>query len=68
MSMNESSSSHNPYFTNPIPFKQEPKEEPIDNDNQSRDDSNGIKIVSQLLRYKQVLNQLKKVAQSFRIS
>ncbi len=62
-------SSNNPYFTNPIPFKQEPKEEPMENNNdQGNDDSNGLKIVSQLLRDKQVLNQLEKVAQSFRIS
>ena len=58
-----------PYFTNAIPFKHEPKEEPDTyNGGKSSVDSDCIKIVSHLLKDKQISNQLEKVAQSFRIN
>ena len=71
---------NSPYFTNPIPFKQEPSEMSSDMSNLNEqvntkaasdvaaadDDSNAISIVTHLLKDKQILNQLEKVAQSFR--
>ena len=70
---------NSPYFTNPIPFKQEPSEMSggeLSNINEqvnqkaasaaADDDSNAISIVTHLLKDKQILNQLEKVAQSFR--
>ncbi|RNA22140.1 hypothetical protein BpHYR1_051870 [Brachionus plicatilis] len=48
-----------PYFTNPIPFKQEPLEP-------NNKEPNQINIVNQLLKDKQILNQLEKVAQTFK--
>lgn len=50
-----------PYFTNPIPFKQEPLES-------NNKEPNTINIVNQLLKDKQILNQLEKVAQTFKFS
>ena len=61
--------SSNPYFTNPIPFKHEPNEHSDKmNSSDSVDDKNGFEIVSHFLKDKQILNQLEKVAQSFRIN
>lgn len=50
-----------PYFTNPIPFKQEPLES-------NNKEPNTINIVNQLLKDKQILNQLEKVAQTFKFT
>lgn len=54
-----------PYFRNPIPFKQEPSEQQPTTSNDNRD---AINIVSTLLKDKKILNQLEKVAQSFRLN
>ena len=53
-----------PYFTNPIPFKQEPSE-PRERSQQRDEEKNALNIVSHLLKDKQILNQLEKVAQTF---
>lgn len=71
---NEASNvSQTPYFTNPIAFKQEPTDSlPVVSNNikseNSNDDSNAFSIVTHLLKDKQILSQLEKVAQfqSFR--
>lgn len=55
---------NSPYFTNPIPFKQEPSE-PRERSQQRDDEKNALNIVSHLLKDKQILNQLEKVAQTF---
>jgi len=71
---NEQNQEWNPYFKNPIPFKQEPSEPQMNmetsastNDAANNQD-NAITIVSQLLKDKQILNQLEKVAQTFRLN
>lgn len=61
------------YFTNPMPFKQEPSEPVIKQEFQSSAPANSssdaaLNIVNHLLNDKQVLNQLEKVAQSFRLN
>ena len=61
-----------PYFTNPVPFKQEPSENNVvttgsdESTKMSDEDSNAFSIVTHLLKDKQILNQLEKVAQSFK--
>lgn len=73
---NEHNQEWNPYFKNPIPFKQEPSEPQINNSmetssstsNAANNQDNAITIVSQLLKDKQILNQLEKVAQTFRLN
>jgi hypothetical protein len=68
-----------PYFTNPIPFKQEFKQEPSESasattsrqnssNKNSDNDAAALNIVSHLLKDQQILNQLEKVAQSFRLN
>jgi hypothetical protein len=72
----QNKSSSNPpmsYFTNPIPFKQEPNElgqstqqqQSSSNEQKPSEESNAISIVTHLLKDKQILNQLEKVARSF---
>jgi hypothetical protein len=70
----------NQYFTNSIPFKQEPsepviKQEIINYNNESPSTSSNnnnenaaLNIVNHLLKDQQILNQLEKVAQSFRLN
>lgn len=75
-SLNEHNQEWNPYFKNPIPFKQEPSEPELNNsmetssstNNAANNQDNAITIVSQLLKDKQILNQLEKVAQTFRLN
>ncbi len=75
-SLNENNQEWNPYFKNPIPFKQEPSEPQTNNsmeessskNNAENNQDNAITIVSQLLKDKQILNQLEKVAQTFRLN
>lgn len=67
-----------PYFTNPISFKQEPSDAPFSSNQQqtqsqgraktssSENDAAALNIVNHLLQDQQILNQLEKVAQSFR--
>lgn len=60
-----------PHFTNPIPFKQEPTESNLNQkssqptNSTTEEDTNAISIVTHLLKDKQILNQLDKVARSF---
>ena len=63
-----------PYFTNPVSFKQEPREVSLSvarseaeegSSQQQAEDSTAISIVTHLLKDKQILNQLEKVARSF---
>ncbi len=61
-----------PYFTNPVSFKQEPREmSPPEGMSEAQEsarkdeDSTAISIVTHLLKDKQILNQLEKVARSF---
>ena len=59
------------YFTNPIPFKQEPKEYNYENHHQTSTSSSSTgsgetNIVNNLLKDQQVLNLLEKVAEAFR--
>ncbi len=58
-----------PYFTNPISFKQEPREVNLPTEEGSNkkksEDTTAISIVTHLLKDKQILNQLEKVARSF---
>jgi hypothetical protein len=75
LSKSVSQLSTTPYFTNPIQFKQEPNEVntpktsfPPGNSqstSEKEEDSNAISIVNHLLKDKQILNQLEKVARSF---
>jgi hypothetical protein len=77
------SNTNSNYFTNPIPFKQEPSEQVVvkqeasdstNADGQSSTSSDAgqqsaaLNIVNHLLKDKQILNQLEKVAQSFRLN
>lgn len=72
---NNSTLESTPHFTNPIPFKQEPRElspgttstacPPPATKTSAEEDSNAISIVTHLLKDKQILNQLEKVARSF---
>lgn len=71
-----------PYFTNPMPFKQEPCEpstsdvaasnstnpQPQSSSAAKNDDAAALNIVSHLLKDQQILSRLEKVAQSFRLN
>ena len=69
----------NQYFTNSIPFKQEPSEpiikqelisyneSPTTSSNNNNENA-ALNIVNHLLKDQQILNQLEKVAQSFRLN
>ena len=60
------------YFTNPIPFKQEPNElnhenqKPTSSSSSSSGGGEPAAIVNNLLKDQQVLNLLEKVAEAFR--
>jgi hypothetical protein len=55
-----------PYFTNPIPFKQEPREA-NEQGNSGGNADTALNLVNHLLKDQQILSQLEKVAQSFKL-